>query len=113
MNEVSRLKFKLISGTWGLNEEKGRQSNKEENKWCKCCNEGEEEHKCVEDVCHFLVRCKNSESIRKQFLNDVNILGIEASRVEIFNGPISAFSFGLLSCGCISNNRIFTVANPL
>eukprot|EP00121_Abeoforma_whisleri_P010965 Awhi_evm1s10111 len=63
LNEISRLKFKLRSGTTGLNEEKGRQRGKLEERVFECCNPNE-----VETVPHFLLKCSRFEGIRDLFL---------------------------------------------
>eukprot|EP00121_Abeoforma_whisleri_P009422 Awhi_evm1s8663 len=66
LNEISRLKFKLRSGTSGLNEEKGRQRGKLEERVCECCDQNE-----VETVPHFLLKCSRFEGIRDVFLYSV------------------------------------------
>lgn len=70
---VSRLKFKFLSGTSGLNEELGRQRGGGEQKWCKYCLEQEGEG-VIESVCHLLIQCPNYSGLRKEFFSALNNL---------------------------------------
>eukprot|EP00121_Abeoforma_whisleri_P001945 Awhi_evm1s1742 len=66
LSYTNRLKFKLRSGTCGLNVEKGSQRGNPEERMCECCDENEEE-----DVVHFLLRCSRFAGIREVLLYSV------------------------------------------
>lgn len=69
ITEQSRLKFKFLSGTSGLNEEKGRQLGEGERRQCECCAmEGEEG---IESVCHLLIVCPRYKEIRDKFIHEL------------------------------------------
>jgi hypothetical protein len=76
-----RLKFKLRSGTNGLNNELGRRCKDVSSRICKCCNLG-----VVEDEIHFITECPMFHSQRNSFFS--NLSKIENDEItNLLNNP--------------------------
>eukprot|EP00122_Pirum_gemmata_P012497 Pgem_evm1s11619 len=98
INDISRLKFKLLSNTSGLKGERGRHRGSLVSRNCNCCNndvsnnnndnnndgddddDGEDDDGAdddednlirIEDTCHFLISCELYKEFREKFPSDI------------------------------------------